>query len=319
MYPPVYKGPTNFQHPISTPPYSWALAEIISRSGIASGVFNLVMGPGRAVGQTLLESPEVQAISFTGSTSTGQKVLNVAGMRMAKLQLEMGGKNPLVVLADADLDQAVEVAVQGSYFSTGQRCTASSRLIVERSVHNAFVARLVARLKGLRVGDARAQGVDIGPVVDADQLAQDEFYIQLGIQEGCELAFGGRRLERSTPGYYLEPTLLLQANAAMRVAREEIFGPVACVIEADGYDHALSIANDTPFGLSAGICTTSLKYASHFKRHCQAGMIMVNVATAGVDYHVPFGGRKASSYGAREQGQHAREFFTTSKTAYTQA
>ncbi len=301
------------------PGSAWALAEIISRSGIAPGVFNLVMGPGRAVGQTLLESPEVQAISFTGSTSTGQKVLNVAGMRMAKLQLEMGGKNPLVVLADADLDQAVEVAVQGSYFSTGQRCTASSRLIVERNVHNEFVERLVARLKELRVGDARAQGVAIGPVVDADQLAQDEFYIQLGIQEGCELAFGGRRLERNTPGYYLEPALLLQANATMRVAREEIFGPVACVIEADGYEHALSIANDTPFGLSAGICTTSLKHASHFKRHCQAGMIMVNVATAGVDYHVPFGGRKASSYGAREQGQHAREFFTTTKTAYTQA
>lgn len=301
------------------PGSAWALAEIISRSGIPPGVFNLVMGPGRAVGQTLLESPEVQAISFTGSTSTGQKALNVAGMRMAKLQLEMGGKNPLVVLADADLDQAVEVAVQGSYFSTGQRCTASSRLIVERSVHGAFVEKMVARLKGLRVGDARTQGVDIGPVVDADQLAQDELYIQLGVQEGCELAFGGRRLECSTPGFYLEPALLLQADASMRVAREEIFGPVACVIEADGYEHALAIANDTPFGLSAGLCTTSLKHATHFKRHCQAGMVMVNVATAGVDYHVPFGGRKASSYGAREQGRHAQEFFTVTKTAYTNA
>jgi len=301
------------------PGSAWALAEIIHRSGIAPGVFNLVMGPGRAVGQTLLESSEVQAITFTGSTSTGQKALNVAGMRMAKLQLEMGGKNPLVVLADADVDQAVEVAVQGSYFSTGQRCTASSRLIVERSVHDTFVERLIQRLQRLRVGDARAQGVDIGPVVDADQLAQDELYIQLGVEEGCELAFGGRRLERITPGHYLEPALLLKADASMRVAREEIFGPVACVIAADDYDHALALANDTPFGLSAGVCTTSLKRATHFKRHSQAGMVMVNVATAGVDYHVPFGGRKASSYGPREQGRHAREFFTITKTAYTLA
>lgn len=301
------------------PGSAWALAEIISRSGIPAGVFNLVMGPGRAVGQTLLESPEVQAVTFTGSTSTGQKVLNVAGLRMAKLQLEMGGKNPLVVLADADLEQAVDVAIQGSFYSTGQRCTASSRLVVEQSILPAFVDRMVQRMASLRVGDARAQGTDIGPVVDAEQIAQDEHYIQIGVEEGCELAYGGRRVERTTPGFYLEPTLLVQAQPHMRVAREEIFGPVACVIAADGYDHALALANDTPFGLSAGICTTSLRHATHFKRHCQAGMVMVNVATAGVDYHVPFGGRKGSSYGTREQGRYAQEFFTTVKTAYTLA
>ncbi len=301
------------------PASAWALSEIISRSGIPPGVFNLVMGPGRAVGQTLLESVDVDAITFTGSTSTGQKVLNVAGMRMAKLQLEMGGKNPLVVLADAELDAAVEVAVQGSYFSTGQRCTASSRLIVQRAVADDFCDRLIRRLGSLKVGDARAPGVDMGPVVDADQLAQDAHYIALGQEEGCELAFGGRRLQRERPGFYLEPALLLGAQPQMRVAREEIFGPVACVLEADDYEHALALANHTPFGLSAGICTTSLRHATHFKRHAQAGMVMVNVATAGVDYHVPFGGRKGSSHGPREQGRHAQEFFTTVKTAYTLA
>lgn len=301
------------------PGSAWALAEIISRSGIPSGVFNLVMGPGRAVGQTLLESSEVNAITFTGSTSTGQKVLTMAGMRMAKVQLEMGGKNPLVILKDADLPHAVEVATQGSYFSTGQRCTASSRLIVERAVLPEFVDRLKARLAELTVGDARRSGTDIGPVVDSEQLAQDELYITLGQQEQCELVFGGRRLERETPGFYLEPALLIGAHPTMRVVREEIFGPVACVLEADSYEHALALANDTSFGLAAGICTTSLKHATHFKRHAQAGMVMVNVATAGVDYHVPFGGRKGSSYGSREQGRYASEFFTTVKTAYTMA
>ena len=301
------------------PGSAWALAEILHRSGLPPGVFNLVMGPGRQVGQTLLDSPEVDAISFTGSAATGQRVMAAAAPRMARVQLEMGGKNPLVILDDADLDQAVEVAVQGSFFSTGQRCTASSRLIVERGVLPAFVEKIRMRLAGLTVGDARAEGVDIGPVVDAEQLAQDESYIALGQQEGCELAFGGRRLERATPGFYLEPALLLGAASHMRVAREEIFGPVACVIEASDYDHALALANDTAYGLSAGICTRSLRHASHFKRHVQAGMVMVNVATAGVDYHVPFGGRKASSFGPREQGAHAREFFTVVKTAYTLA
>ena len=301
------------------PGSAWALADIIARSGIPPGVFNLVIGPGRAVGQTLLESTDVNAISFTGSTSTGQRVLATAALRGAKVQLEMGGKNPLVVLADADLPQAVEVAVQGSYFSTGQRCTASSRLIVERAVLPAFVDAVRVRLASLKVDDARAPGTDIGPVVDADQLAQDELYIALGQQEGCALAFGGQRVERATPGFYLTPALLVGTRSDMRVAREEIFGPVACVIEAEGYEHALALANDSPFGLSAGICTTSLKHATHFKRHMQAGMVMVNVATAGVDYHVPFGGRKGSSVGPREQGRYAAEFFTTVKTAYTLA
>jgi aldehyde dehydrogenase (NAD+) len=229
----------------------------------------------------------------------------------------MGGKNPLVVLDDADLPTAANVAVQGSFYSTGQRCTASSRLIVTDGIHDRFVAAVADKLKTLRIDNALLQGTDIGPVVDQSQLDQDLEYLEIGKREGAKLAAGGERVKRSTEGYYLTPALFTEATSAMRISREEIFGPVASVIRVKDYDEALAIANDTEFGLSSGIVTTSLKHASHFKRHAQAGMVMVNVPTAGVDYHVPFGGRKGSSYGPREQGRYAAEFFTTVKTAYT--
>ncbi len=296
-----------------------ALSEIIARSGIPAGVFNLVVGSGSVVGQTLLEHPDVAAISFTGSVATGRKIAQacVLSNPMKKFQLEMGGKNPLVVLDDADVKVAVEAAANGSYFSTGQRCTASSRLIVTEGIHDKFVAAMTERLKGLVVDDAVKQGTHIGPVVDQNQLEQDQRYLKIGQDEGAKLTWGGELLNRKTPGFYMQPALFTEANNNMRIAREEIFGPVACVIRAKNYDEALSIANDTEFGLAAGVCTTSLKYASHFKRNSEAGMVMVNLPTAGVDYHVPFGGRKGSSYGAREQGSYAREFYTVVKTAYT--
>ena len=299
------------------PGSAWALAEIISRAGLPEGVFNLVMGPGSRVGQTLINHPDIDAITFTGSASVGRQVMAAASGRLAKVQLEMGGKNPLIVLADADLPAAVNCAVQGSYYSTGQRCTASSRLIVERAILPAFVEALVAKLRTLRVGDARRPDTDIGPVVDASQLAQDLAYVEIGKKEGARLVHGGVALKRETEGFYFEPALFIDTEPAMRIAREEIFGPVACVIVADNYEEALALANDTEFGLSAGLCTTSLKHATHFKRFAQAGMVMVNAPTAGVDYHVPFGGRKGSSYGSREQGRYAAEFFTIVKTAYT--
>src|SRR6266702_2549484 len=296
-----------------------ALSEIITRSGIPAGVFNLVIGSGSVVGQTLLEHPDVAAISFTGSVQTGRKIAQacVLSNPMKKFQLEMGGKNPLVVLDDADLKTAVEVAVNGAYFSTGQRCTASSRLIVTEGIHDRFVEAMTERLKGLQVDDALKAGVHVGPVVDQSQLDQDLRYIKIGKDEGARLYWGGELLNREAPGFYLQPALFTETTNAMRIAREEIFGPVACVIRAKNYDEALAIANDTDFGLVSGICTTSLKYASHFKRNSEAGMVMVNLPTAGVDYHVPFGGRKGSSYGAREQGAYAREFYTIVKTAYT--
>ena len=299
------------------PGSSWALAEILSRSGLPPGVFNLAMGRGSVIGQALIDHPGVDAISFTGSVGTGRRVAEAALKRFAKMQLEMGGKNPLVVLDDADLEQAVEVALQGSYYSTGQRCTASSRIIVTGGIHDVFVKRLAERTSALVVGDARDPTTQIGPVVDARQLEQDERYIALGKDEGARLVAGGQRLKREKEGFYLAPALFTDCDNRMRICREEIFGPVAAAVRAKDYEDALALANDTPFGLTAGICTTSLKHATHFKRQAQAGMVMVNVPTAGVDYHVAFGGRKGSSYGPREQGRYAAEFYTTVKTAYT--
>lgn len=301
------------------PGSAWALAEIISRAGLPAGVFNLVMGPGRQVGRTLLDNPQVNAVTFTGSVSTGRMVMDAVAPRFAKVQLEMGGKNPLVVLDDCDLDVAISCALQGAYFSTGQRCTASSRFIVQKGIYGKFVDGLKERLETLVVDDALRPGTDIGPVADSSQLEQDQSYIVLGQEEGARLVCGGERVERATAGYYLTPALFADADNGMRVASEEIFGPVACVIPANDYEEALHLANATEFGLTAGICTTSLKFATHFKRHAQVGMAMVNLPTAGVDYHVPFGGRKASSYGPREQGSYSAEFFTTLKTAYTAA
>jgi acyl-CoA reductase-like NAD-dependent aldehyde dehydrogenase len=299
------------------PGSAWGLADIIVKAGLPAGVFNLVMGKGSVVGETMINDSRVDAISFTGSVATGRAIAAKAIARMAKIQLEMGGKNPLVVLDDADLGVAVNVAVNGAFFSTGQRCTASSRLIVGTNIHDRFVAALSERLATLKIDDALTPGTDIGPVVDETQLKQNLDYIGIGQREGAKLAYGGEVLKRAKQGHYLAPALLTGATNAMRSSREEIFGPIASVIRVKDYDEALAIANDTDFGLSAGIVTTSLKHASHFKRQSQAGMIMVNLPTAGVDYHVPFGGRKGSSYGPREQGRYAREFFTVVKTAYT--
>ncbi|MCA1322994.1 aldehyde dehydrogenase family protein [Herbaspirillum sp. alder98] len=301
------------------PGSGWAIAEIISRSGIPAGVFNLVMGRGSVVGQRFIDDRRVAGISFTGSVATGNRVAQGAIARMAKFQLEMGGKNPMVVLNDADLDVAVTAAVQGAFFSTGQRCTASSRLIVEKGIYPRFIEAAREQLSKVRVGHALQKETHIGPVVDQSQLDQDLSYVAIAKDEGARLVSGGERISRDTEGFFMAPALFADADNNMRISREEVFGPVAAVIPADNYEHALALANDTEFGLSSGICTTSLKYATHFKRHAQAGMVMVNTATAGVDYHVPFGGRKGSSYGSREQGAYAAEFYTTVKTSYTQA
>ncbi|MFY9969447.1 MAG: aldehyde dehydrogenase family protein [Roseiarcus sp.] len=294
-----------------------ALADILARAGLPKGVFNLVMGRGSVVGQAILDHKLIDGVTFTGSIATGRRVASACAEAMRKFQLEMGGKNPLVVLADADLPNAVECAVNGAYFSTGQRCTASSRIIVEEPVYRRFADALIERMRGLVVDDALKTGTHIGPVVDANQLEQDQSYLAIGQGEGAKLALGGERLNRATPGFFMAPALFLDADNTMRISREEIFGPVSAMIPARDYEHALSIANDTEFGLCSGICTTSLKRASHFKRNAEAGMVMVNLPTAGIDIHVPFGGRKGSSLGPREQGRYAAEFYTTVKTAYT--
>jgi len=299
------------------PGSAWALADIIARSGIPAGVFNLVMGRGSVIGDALVRHPGVHAISFTGSVDVGRRIAEACVQGQKKVQLEMGGKNPQVVLDDADLGKAVELSVQSAFYATGQRCTAASRLIVTEGIYPKFVEAIKTRMAKLTVGDALAAGTDIGPVSSQSQLEQDLSYIEIGQKEGATLVAGGERLKRATEGFYMAPALFTDAAVSMRINREEIFGPVASVIRVKDYDAALATANDTAFGLSAGIATTSLKHATHFKRHCQAGMVMVNLPTAGVDYHVPFGGRKGSSYGPREQGRYAQEFFTVVKTTYT--
>jgi acyl-CoA reductase-like NAD-dependent aldehyde dehydrogenase len=300
------------------PGCAWALVEIASRAGLPKGVLNLVMGRGSEVGQAMLQSPDVNAISFTGSGAAGAPLAQASAARGAKFQLEMGGKNPLVVLNDANLDAAAAGAVDGAYFQTGQRCTASSRLIVESKIHDAFVEKAVAAMKALKVDHALKEGTQIGPVVDETQLKQDEMYIDVGRKE-AELAWGGERLNRDSKGHYLSPALFINTKNDMRINREEIFGPVASVIKVASYEEALTVANDTEFGLSSGIYTASLKHATDFRKKSQAGMVMVNLPTAGVDYHVPFGGRKGSSFGPREQGRFAADFYTAVKTAYTAA
>jgi alpha-ketoglutaric semialdehyde dehydrogenase len=299
-----------------TPACAVALARIVEQAGAPRGVFNLVTGKGRVVGEALAASRDIDALSFTGSVETGAHMKALWAQRPGRLQLEMGGKNPLVVLSDADMDVAVACAVNGAFFSTGQRCTATSRIIVTRDIARPFVTALKTRMAALVVGDARSPDTDIGPVVDSRQMAINLNALERARMQGAN-CHGGEMLQLATTGHYLRPALLLDVTPGMSAYRDEIFGPIAAVLEVDDYEQALAAANDSPFGLSAGICTTSLKHAAHFKRHADAGMVMVNLPTAGVDYHVPFGGRKGSSYGPREQGRYARDFYTQVKTAYT--
>ncbi len=298
------------------PGCAWAIVDILHRAGLPSGVLNLVMGRGSRIGPAIIENSHIKAVSFTGGTATGAGIAAACSKRGIKYQLEMGGKNPCLILDDADLKIAVDSTINSAFFSTGQRCTASSRLIVTEGIHDRFVEEMQARLATLKVGDAVGEGVHIGPVVDERQLRQDMDYIDIGQKEGATLAFGGARLECATPGFYLSPALFTGVTNDMRIAREEIFGPVAAVIKVKDFEEGLAVSNDTPFGLSAGICTSSLRDATRFRREAKAGMVMVNLPTAGVDYHVPFGGVKESSYGSREQGRYAVEFYTTVKTAY---
>jgi aldehyde dehydrogenase (NAD+) len=301
------------------PASPWALVDIVQRAGLPPGVLNLVQGPGARIGAALAASPDVDAVSFTGSQAVGPSVAASAVKTGARVQLEMGGKNPLIVLDDADLKTAVSVAVNGAFFQAGQRCTASSRLIVTEGIHDQFVAAMIARMKTLVIDDALKPGTEIGPVVDRRQLEKNLHYIDVGRKEGARLAEGGGLLKRETDGYYMAPALFTESSGEMQINRDEIFGPVASIIRVKDYDEALAMANATEFGLSAGIVTTSLKHARHFTRHSQSGLVMVNLPTAGLDYHVPFGGRKKSSYGPREQGTYAKDFYTIVKTSYVSA
>lgn len=298
-----------------TPASAYELIRLLQECGLPQGVLNLVMGRGSVVGDAMLRSPDIDAISFTGSVETGKHIAVTAVEHHKKVQCEMGGKNPLVILDDADLEIATDVAIDGGFFWTGQRCTASERLIVQEGIHDRFVARMLEKMAELRIGDPLNEETQIGPVVDDRQLAQNFRYIDIARSEGGEV-YGGETLDRGTPGYFMSPALILGTQNSWRINREEVFGPVSAVIRVKDYDEALALANDTPFGLSSGICTNSLKHSSHFRRHARTGVVAVNLTTTGSEYHVAFGGRKASSYGAREQGRYAMDFYTAIKTSY---
>lgn len=299
-----------------TPASAHILAEIIHEAGCPAGVFNLVMGRGSVVGDAIVDHPEVDAVSFTGSVPVGRAMAVQAVAGMKKIQLEMGGKNPMVIMDDAELGIAIPVVLNGAFFSTGQRCTASSRIIVQAGIHDAFVERLAAETAALKIGNPLDAATHIGPVASAKQLKSNLDYVEIARSEGAEV-IGGEQLLLDTEGYFQAPALFVNAHNGMRSSREEIFGPCASIIKVADFDEALEVANDTKFGLSSGICTSRLKQARQFKKRSQAGMVMGNLPTAGVDYHVPFGGRKGSSFGSREQGRYAAEFYTAMKTVYS--
>jgi aldehyde dehydrogenase (NAD+) len=290
------------------------LAELLVEAGLPNGVFNLLLGDGRALGETLVKGAD--GVSFTGGNVGGRQILQQAAQSMTKAQLELGGKNPLIVLDDADLDQAVQIALDGCFFQTGQRCTASSRLIVTHKIHDAFVDALAKRVGQLRVGHALDADTQIGPVATAPQLAKNLQFIAGAKQDGAECVAGGTLVECRTQGHFLAPALFTGTHNGMQLNREEVFGPVVGVIRVADFDAALATSLDCDYALTAGICTNDLRKAEQFRRATRAGMAMINTPTAGIEYHAPFGGRKPSGFGARELGGGSAEFFTEGKTSY---
>ncbi len=299
-----------------TPASAVALTEIIHRQGLPAGTFNLVLGSGAHVGNTLIHSKDINAVSFTGSVETGRKVAAATAPNFVRCQLEMGSKNALVIADDADIQTAVDATIAGSFSGAGQKCTASSRLVVMNGIHDQYVEALIKRMGELKVGHALEEGVFMGPVVDENQLEANFAWFDNARKSGAELAFGGQRLDLKHEGYYMSPTLFLDTQNQWEVNQEEVFAPMASVIRVSELDEAIAVANDTRFGLTGGIITQSLRTSALFKQQAQTGCVMVNLPTAGTDYHVPFGGRKESSFGPREQGQYAKEFYTIVKTTY---
>ncbi len=302
----------------NTPLTAVHLFECLAEAGLPAGVANLVYGPGAELGDVFCESGDVRAISFTGSSEVGKALAAKAHQRLVKVQLELGGKNPLILADDGDLERAVAFAAEGGFGSTGQKCTATSRAIVPRGRQEEFVAKLAAAAKKMVVGNGLRDDVDMGPLVDADALARVLSYVELGKEEGATLACGGRRLEKGdlAHGFFVEPAVFAGVTPQMTIWREEIFGPVLAVAAYDDFDEAIKLANDTAYGLSATLVTKDLRRAMRYVREIEAGVVHVNSPTVGAACHVPFGGYKGSSSGSREQGREALEFFTQLKTVY---
>ncbi|HZS51288.1 MAG TPA: aldehyde dehydrogenase family protein [Bryobacterales bacterium] len=319
LAPALIAGNTVVIKPASAAPLSaWRLVEALAEAGLPKGVVNLVAGPGGELGEALVNAAPLKAISFTGSCGIGQWLHERASRRRLRIQLEMGGKNPTIVLADADFKAAVENTVNGAFFSTGQKCTATSRAIVEDAIYDRFVDALAERTAKLKVGDGREPGVDIGPAIDQNQLDTDLKYIEIGKKEGAKLKFGGRRLTGGAyaKGYFIEPTIFTDVEEGMTIAQEEIFGPVLAVMRARDFDHAIKIANNVAFGLSASLQTQNVSRIFDYVQKIEAGLLTVNLPSAGVEYQLPFGGTKDSSFGPKEQGPAALDFYTDYKTVY---
>jgi acyl-CoA reductase-like NAD-dependent aldehyde dehydrogenase len=319
MAPALICGNTVILKPASAAPLSaWRIVEACHEAGIPKGVVNFVAGPGGELGKALVNAKPLKAISFTGSCDVGRWLHAEASKRALRIQLEMGGKNPTIVLADAEFNSAVENVVNAAFFSTGQKCTATSRAIVEDSIYDKFVDALVERTKKLKVGNGMEPGVDIGPAVDEAQLKTDLRYIDIGRKEAGDPRIGGHRLTGGAydKGYFVAPTIFADVTEDMTIAREEIFGPVLAVMRAKNFDDAMRIANNIPLGLSASVQTTNLSRVFEFIHRMEAGLLTINLPSAGVEYQLPFGGTKESSFGPKEQGPAAFEFYSDYKTVY---
>ncbi|MGC9994647.1 MAG: aldehyde dehydrogenase family protein [Terriglobia bacterium] len=319
MAPALVAGNTVVIKPASLAPLSaYRIVEALHEAGIPAGVLNYVTGSGGSVGNALVEHPAVRAVSFTGSCDVGNALYEKVTKRRIRVQLEMGGKNPTLVLKDADLDYAAGVLVNGAFFSTGQKCTACSRAIIEKPIYEALVEKLVARTAKLKVGNGLDPGIEIGPAVDAAQLETDLKYIGIAKQEGAKLLCGGNRLRGGAYdlGYFVEPTLFAGVTTDMRIAQEEVFGPVLALMVASDFEDAMRLANGVRFGLSASIVSRDITRVHQFINRIEAGLITVNLPTAGVEYQLPFGGTRESSFGMREQGPAALDFYTETRTVY---
>jgi acyl-CoA reductase-like NAD-dependent aldehyde dehydrogenase len=319
MAPALVAGNTVVIKPASLAPLSaYRIVEALDEAGIPAGVVNYVTGAGGAVGNALVEHPAVRAVSFTGSCDVGNALYEKVTRRRVRVQLEMGGKNPTVVLKDADLDYAADVLVNGAFFSTGQKCTACSRAIIEKAVYEPLLEKLVAKTRKLKVGNGLEPGVEIGPAIDAAQLETDLKYIEIAKNEGAKLVCGGKRLSGGiyNLGYFIEPTIFAGVTPEMRIAQEEVFGPVLGLLVANDFEDAMRLANGVRFGLSASIVSRDLTRVHEFINRIEAGLITVNLPTAGVEYQLPFGGTKESSFGMREQGPAALDFYTETRTVY---
>jgi aldehyde dehydrogenase (NAD+) len=319
LAPALICGNTVIMKPASVAPLSaWRLIEACHEAGIPKGVVNFVAGGGSDLGNALVNAKALRAVSFTGSCDTGAWLHGEASRRRLRIQLEMGGKNPTIVLGDCDFNAAVENVANAAFFSTGQKCTATSRAIVEDSIYDRFVAALTERTNKLKVGDGMEPGVDIGPAVDQKQLEINLKYIRIGKEEGARLMCGGNRLTGGSydKGFFCQPTVFADVTETMTIAQDEIFGPVLAVMRAKDMADAMRIANCIPFGLSASIQTTNISRVFEFVYGMEAGLLTINLPSAGVEYQLPFGGTKESSFGPKEQGPAALDFYSDYKTVY---